>query len=73
MLSNKVGPMNFRIVLKKQARIRINAMAKALYRGHSSAKCWPPGFFDFTPIEEVPDFTSFRQDLKANVFEDPIK
>lgn len=27
---------------------------------------WPEGFFDFSPIEDVPDFKSYRDDLSNN-------
>lgn len=38
-----------------------------------SKKEWPKFFFDYLPIEDVPDFKSLRNELKDNVPEDPIK
>lgn len=78
--------MNFNIYLKKETGERISRMAKRLHRSrnsiiaealeewlysHSEAK-WPKGFFDFTPIEDVPDFKLYREELKDNVSEDPL-
>lgn len=36
----------------------------------SSKTKWPDGFFDFLPIEDVPDFKALREDLKENIFKE---
>lgn len=59
--------MNF-----KESGERIYRMEKRLRNDHSEAK-WPKGFFDFTPIEDVPDFKVFGKELKDNVSEDPLE
>ncbi len=34
---------------------------------------WPEGFFDFPPLEDIPDFKAFRKDLKElDLEEDPL-
>jgi hypothetical protein len=35
-------------------------------------KRWPKNFFDFSPIENAPDFKSLRSDLKNNILEDHL-
>ncbi len=78
--------MNFNVYVKKGLGEKVTKMAKSLHRSrnsivnealeewlgkHSNAK-WQQGFFDFQPIEDVPDFKSFRSDLKENIPEDPL-
>jgi hypothetical protein len=78
--------MNFNVYLKKENGKRVTQIAKTLHRSrnsivnealeewlekHTKTK-WPEGFFDFSPIEDVPDFNSLRKDLKDNVSEDPL-
>jgi hypothetical protein len=38
---------------------------------HQTSK-WPKGFFDFEPVEDVPDFKALRNDLLNNIKEDPL-
>jgi len=78
--------MNFNIYVKKDLGIKITATAKALHKSRNaiinealeewlnkhSQSSWPEGFFDFSPIEEVPDFKALRKDL-GKVSEDPLK
>ncbi len=79
--------MNFNVYLKKNTGERVTKMAKTLHRSrnsivnealeewlnsHSSKAKWPDGFFDFSPIEDVPNFKELRKDLKDNVSEDPL-
>lgn len=33
---------------------------------------WPSGFFDFEPVNDVPDFKALRKDLKKNVKKAPL-
>lgn len=42
---------------------------KRLCHDHSEVK-WPNDFFDFSPIEDIPDFKLFREELKDK---DPLK
>lgn len=49
----------------------INEALEEWMNKHSKAK-WPENFFDFSPIKEVPDFKSFRKDLKDNIPDDPL-
>lgn len=30
---------------------------------HYPSSHWPPHFFDFSPFEDMPDFTSYRKEL----------
>lgn len=78
--------MNFNVYLKKDTGQKVTKIAKILHRsrnsivnealeewlGRNSEDKWPKNFFDFSPIEDTPDFESFRQDLKNNVSEDPL-
>lgn len=79
--------MNFNIYLNKGTGERITRIAKASHRSRNSiinealeewmekhAKArWPKDFFNFTPMEDVPDFKSFRDELKDNLSEDPLE
>lgn len=78
--------MNFNIYLKDDIGKRVTKRAKSLHRSRNSiitealeewldrhsASSWPKGFFDFEPIEDVPDFKKMRGDLKE-ISEDPLK
>lgn len=78
--------MNFNVYLKKEIGGKITLIAKTLHRSrnsivnealeewlgkHTKTK-WPKNFFDFAPIEDIPDFKSYRDDLKDNIPEDPL-
>lgn len=77
--------MNFNIYLKKKTGEQVTKMAKSLQRSRNSIinealeewLCnhtitkWPKNFFDFAPIEDVPDFKALRNDLK-DADEDPL-
>lgn len=78
--------MNFNVYINKSTGERVSKMAKALHRSrnsivtealdewlknHSASK-WPKNFFDFSPVEDVPDFRALRNELKDNVSEDPL-
>ena len=78
--------MNFNIYLKKNIGEKVTKTAKSLHRSrnsiisealeewlerHSSTK-WPSDFFDFEPIQNLPNFKEFRKDLKK-LPEDPLK
>lgn len=78
--------MNFNVYLKKDTGKRVTQLAKSLHRSrnsiitealeewlenHTKTK-WPKNFFDYSPIEDVPDFKSLRSDLKDNISEDPL-
>jgi hypothetical protein len=79
--------MNFNIYVKKEMGEKVSRMAKSLHRSRNSIVTealeewlrnhtvtqWPRDFFEFTPIENVPDFKLFRNDLKDNVREDPLE
>lgn len=79
--------MNFNIYLKKVTGEKVTQMAKSLHRSrnsiinealeewldkHTKTK-WPKNFFNFSPIEDAPNFKSFRDDLKDNIQEDPLE
>lgn len=77
--------MNFNVYLNKSTGEKISKIAKNLKRSrnsiinealeewletHTSSK-WPSHFFDFEPIEDMPDFKELRSDLKP-ISEDPL-
>ncbi len=77
--------MNFNIYLNKNTGERVTKMAKTLRRSrnslvnealeewlnnHTQSK-WPKGFFDFAPVEDVPEFKQLREDLKP-IDDDPL-
>lgn len=78
--------MNFNVYLRKNVGDRITKAAKILHRSRNSivseaieewlkrhsSSSWPKNFFNFEPIENVPDFKKLRKDLK-NLFEDPLE
>lgn len=78
--------MNFNVYFNKKNGKEVTRIAKSLGRSrnsiinealddwlmkHTEAK-WPKDFFDFPPIQDIPDFKSFRKDLKENTSEDPL-
>ena len=78
--------MNFNLYLKKETGEKVTQIAKSLRRSrnsivnealeewlgkHTQTK-WPKKFFEFSPIENVPDFKALRNDLKDNIPEDPL-
>ena len=79
--------MNFNVYLNKNTGEKVTRLAKSLHRSRNSIVNealeewlnkhtkteWPKNFFEFSPIEETPDFKSFRRDLKNNLPEDPLK
>lgn len=78
--------MNFNVYLKKQTGEKVTKIAKSLHRSRNSIVNealeewlskhtkteWPPDFFNFSPIYDVPDFKEFRNDLQNNISEDPL-
>lgn len=79
--------MNFNIYINEKLGTKISKVSKSLRRSrnsiitealeewldrHASEK-WPKGFFDFEPIQDVPDFKSYRKELKKEIFEDPLQ
>lgn len=77
--------MNFNIYVNKNTGARVTKMAKTLHRSrnsivnealeewlntHTPSK-WPTDFFDFEPVEDVPNFKELREDLKP-IKEDPL-
>lgn len=79
--------MNFNVYLNKGTGEKVTQVAKSLRRSrnsivnealeewlskHTKTK-WPKNFFDFSPMEDAPDFKSFRNDLKNNIPEDPLE
>lgn len=76
--------MNFNVYLNKETGERVTRIAKSLHRSRNSIvnealeewlgkhTKWPKNFFDFSPIQDAPDFQSFRNDLKDNITEDPL-
>lgn len=78
--------MNFNIYLKKGTGERITRAAKSFHRTRNSIVNealdewlekhtkieWPENFFDFPPIEDMPDFKGLRKELKNNISEDPL-
>ncbi len=79
--------MNFNIYLRKETGERVTQIAHSLHRSRNSivnealeewlskhdASTWQKGFFDFSPVPEMPDFESLRSELKNNISEDPLK
>lgn len=78
--------MNFNVYLNKGTGEKITLLAKSLHRSRNSIinealeewlsshtqTSWPKDFFDFLPIEDLPDFKGLRQDLKDHISEDPL-
>ncbi len=78
--------MNFNVYLNKGTGERVTKVAKALHRSRNSIvsealeewlerhskTAWPKNFFDFPPLEDIPDFHSLREDLKNHLPEDPL-
>jgi hypothetical protein len=77
--------MNFNVYVNKKIGDRLSRIAKSMHRSrnsiinealeewlasHSNSK-WPSKFFEFSPIEDVPDFKAFRKELK-DIPEDPL-
>ena len=77
--------MTFSIYVHKELSRKIMRLTKSLGRSRNSiinealeewlskhtSKKWPKGFFDFEPIEDVPDFEVLRK-AKAPT-KDPLK
>jgi hypothetical protein len=69
--------INFNIYLPKKTAIQLTRIAKTMRRSKSSIitealeewmekhthSRWPKGFFDFEPIDDVPDFKEMRKDF----------
>lgn len=78
--------MNFNVYLNKGTGERVTQIAKSLHRSRNSIvnealeewlgkhtnSEWPKNFFDFSPIEDAPNFKSFRDDLSDHILEDPL-
>lgn len=78
--------MNFNTYLRKEVAEQVTKLAKKLHRSRNSIisealeqwleryqkSKWPKNFFDFKPLEDIPDFTSYREELKA-ASEDPLQ
>jgi hypothetical protein len=79
--------MNFNVYLNKNTGEKVTQLAKSLHRSRNSivnealeewmerhvATSWPKNFFDFSPIKDVPNFESYRQDLKEGTTQDPFE
>lgn len=79
--------MNFNVYLNKETGKKITQLAKSLHRSRNSIVNealeewlsknvkteWPKNFFDFSPIEDVPDFKSLRNELDDNISKDPFQ
>lgn len=77
--------MNFNVYVNKKMGERISKVAKSSHRSRNSIitealeewlnnhtySQWPKNFFDFNPVEDVPDFEASRNDLKG-LSEDPL-
>lgn len=77
--------MNFNVYVNKNIGEKISKIAKASHRSRNSivtealelwlkeqrGSTWPEKFFDFDPIEDVPDFNAYRNELKE-MSEDPL-
>lgn len=75
--------MNFNVYLNKEIGEKVKLAAKALHcsrnsiinvaleewLNHHLKKRWPPGFFDFKPV----DLKLSRSDLEETRSEDPLK
>lgn len=79
--------MNFNIYLNKKTASKVTRAAKGMHRSRNSiitealeewlerhaTDRWPKKFFDFEPINDLPDFKQLRADLSNNVSEDPLQ
>lgn len=78
--------MNFNVYVNKNTAQRVKTAAKTLHRSRNSIvnealeewllnhtfTKWPENFFDFDPIENVPDFKILRKELK-DISENPLE
>lgn len=78
--------MNFNVYMNQKTGDRVKKIAKKLHRSRNSiinealeewleshaSSDWPKGFFDFSPIKDVPNFKAFRDEFKE-VPEDPLE
>ncbi|MCE5294609.1 MAG: hypothetical protein LLF94_08360 [Chlamydiales bacterium] len=78
--------MNFNVYVPKDIGLKLSEATKALHCSRNSIVTealsewlqvhlpseWPQGFFDFSPVEGVPDFKALRKDLADIVNEDPL-
>lgn len=78
--------MNFNLYLKKGVGEQVARVAKKLHRSRNSiisealeqwltkysSSEWPKHFFDFEPVQDVPDFKATRADLKPLDDSDPL-
>lgn len=78
--------MTFTIYINEELAQRVMRLSKSLKRSRNSIitealeewlnkhtdKPWPKGFFDFEPIEDVPDFEALRKKNKAPT-KDPLE
>ena len=78
--------MNFNIYLKEEIGNRVTKAAKKLHRSRNSIineavekwvdayypSQWPKDFFNFEPIDDIPDFKELRKDLTLPIKEDPL-
>lgn len=78
--------MNFNVYVPKELGMLLEKVRKELHcsrnsiitqalrewlTSHQSSR-WPKNFFDFEPIEDLPDFKRLRKELKDNRPEDPL-
>lgn len=78
--------MNFNIYVPKEIGFKLSQAAKALHcsrnaivteainqwlQKHTSPN-WPATFFDFAPLQDVPNFKALRSDLADVSNEDPL-
>lgn len=78
--------MNFNVYVPKELGIKLKKAIKELHCSRNSIITealqewlgrhlpvqWPKGFFDFSPIEDVPDFKALRSNL-SDTDEDPLE
>ncbi len=78
--------MNFNVYIPKDKGDKITKVAKTMHRSRNSIinealdewlgrhlpSKWPSKFFDFKPIDDVPDFKLIRSELKDQRPEDPL-
>jgi hypothetical protein len=68
-LENRLSLMSQQLHTSKNSIIR-EALEEWITR-HTPHSSWPPHFFDFEPINDAPDFSSYRKDLsppKEDIF-----
>lgn len=68
---NNMRNWAFKIFLHTSKNSIVREALEEWINRHNLHSSWPPHFFDFEPIKEVPHFSAYRKELippKENIF-----